>query len=40
MQDNIDVFSAQLPDGLPPECGAGHSIPLMPGSIPTLSAYA
>lgn len=36
VQDNIDVFPAQLPDGLPPERGVGHTIPLMPGSEPTF----
>ena len=34
VQDNIDVFPAQLPDGLPPERGVGHTIPQLPGSKP------
>ena len=39
VQDNIDVFPAQLPEGLPPERGVGqtsHTIPLEPGSKPTF----
>ena len=36
IQDNIDVFPDQLPDGLPPERGTGHAIPLEPGSKPVF----
>ena len=39
VQDNTDVFLAQLPDGLPPERGVGHTIPQLPGSKPVMDHY-
>ena len=36
VQANKDVFPDQLPDGLPPDRGTGHTIPLEPGSKPTF----
>ena len=36
IQDNIGVFPAQLPDGLPPERNIGHAIPQVEGSKPVF----
>ncbi|KAL0032451.1 hypothetical protein WJX77_001359 [Trebouxia sp. C0004] len=36
IQDNIDVFPAQLPGGLPPERNFGHTIPQVEGSKPVF----